>query len=118
VGRHAEAIDAFRQLARLEGVDADEIAGLGHAYAAAGRVEDARRVLARLEERARRTFLSVHAIAVIHVALGEHERALDWLERGFEERDRALVWLRVHPRLDPLRGQPRLDALIRRMKLA
>ena len=118
VGRHVEAIDAFHQLAKLRGSDPDEIAGLGHAYAMAGRAEDARRVLARLEERARRTFLSVHSIAVIYVALGEHGRAFDWLERGFEERDRALVWLRVHPRLDPLRGQPRFDALIRRMKLA
>ena len=41
---------------------------------------------------------------------------MDWLERGVKVRDRALVWARVHPRLDALRGEPRFEKLLTAMK--
>ena len=52
------------------------------------------------------------------MALGDHDEAFAWLERAFEERDRMMVSLRVHPRLDPLREDPRFTDLLRRMGLA
>lgn len=48
---------------------------------------------------------------------GDNERALLWLERAYEERDGTLVWNKVHPRLDGLRGEPRFRDLIARMRL-
>ena len=114
LGRHDEAIASFHAAARLNGAEPERVPGLGYAYAAAGRVEDARRMLESLASCRRQRFVSPHALAVIHVALGEFEQAFEWLEQAVFERDTALVWLQVHPRLDPLRADPRFEALRRR----
>jgi hypothetical protein len=42
-----------------------------------------------------------------YAVTGECGLALDWLERAYVERDGTLVWLKVHPRLDSIRGEPR-----------
>jgi len=60
--------------------------------------------------------VSAWALASIHAGLGEKEEALHWLDRAFEERDSSLVWLKVHPRFDALRGEPRFEALLERMR--
>jgi Tfp pilus assembly protein PilF len=117
-GRYPEAIEEFLAAAELSGGDPRSHAGLGYAYALAGRESDAREVLAALTERARGLTVSSHAIAVIHVALGEHREAFEWLDRACREHDRALVWARVHPRLDPLRSDPRFAELLRRVGYA
>jgi TolB-like protein/Tfp pilus assembly protein PilF len=116
--RFDEAIAEFRIAADLQGIDPDHAPGLGYAYAAAGRRDDALRVIGELEARRAERPISSHAIAAIHLALGDEATALDTLERAYRERDRALVWLKVHPRLDPLRGHPRFAALVREMKFA
>jgi TolB-like protein/Flp pilus assembly protein TadD len=118
VGRYDEAIHEFQTALQLAGGEAKTSAGLAHAYAAAGRVAEARPILANLEARADTGLVSLHGIAAVHVALGQIEEAFAWLERAYRERDRALVWARVHPRLDPLRPDPRFDSLLRRMGLA
>ena len=52
--------------------------------------------------------------ALIQVALGEFEHALDSLERAYRERSLSLAcWARCDPRLDPLRVYPRFDELLR-----
>jgi Flp pilus assembly protein TadD len=117
-GKSNEAIEEFLAAAELSGGDPRSHAGLGHAYALAGREADARSVLEVLAERARSLTVSSHAVAVIHLALGEHREAFEWLDRACREHDRALVWLKVHPRLDPLRDDPRFDDLMRRVGFA
>ncbi|HEY2954840.1 MAG TPA: protein kinase [Candidatus Eisenbacteria bacterium] len=117
-GRPEEAIEEFLAAAELSGGDPRSHAGLAHAYALAGRTRDARDVLQVLTERARNLTVSSHAIAVIHIGLGEHQRAIEWLDRACREHDRALVWLKVHPRLDPLRSHPLFDELLRRVGFA
>ncbi len=118
VGRHDEAIREFQTALELAGGESKASTGLAHAYAMAGRAAEARPILANLESRADTGLVSLHGIAVIHVALGETEEAFAWLERAYRERDRALVWAKVHPRLDPLRPDPRFRALLEKMKLA
>jgi len=117
-GRLDEAIEEFQTAARLEGSDPSASPGLAHAFAAAGRMDEARRILAGLEGRADTGLVSLHAIAVTHLALGEREEAIEWLERAFQERDRALVWAKVHPRLDALRDDRRFTEILKRMGLA
>jgi hypothetical protein len=56
-------------------------------------------------------------IARFYLRAGENSRALDILERGFEARDPNLPSVSVHPDSDPLRGEPRFQELLRRMKL-
>jgi serine/threonine-protein kinase len=62
-------------------------------------------------------YVSPADIAVPYVIAGENSRALDWLERGFEERDRQMPWVSVWPVYDPLRDEPRFKALLQRMNL-
>ncbi len=117
-GRHAEAIEEFTIGARLGGADPRAHGGLGHTFALAGRHEEARAVLAQLEQRAARLEAGSFAIAVIHIALGQIDQAFAWLDRACREHDRALVWLEVHPRLDPLREDPRFAELLARVGLS
>jgi hypothetical protein len=51
--------------------------------------------------------------------LGDKDRALEWLERAYQEHDAQLVfWIRISPALDGVRSDPRFTALLSRMKLA
>ena len=115
MGRYDEAIAEFEKTRQLTGGATYSLTALAHAYALAGRTQDARRMLAELAEVAKRKFVSSYGLAAVHVALGEVDRAFEWLERGFEEHDRALIWLKVAPRFDALRGNARLQEMLRRV---
>ena len=60
-----------------------------------------------LEERSRTNYVPSYYFALIHAALGDKDRALDWLERAYQERSTVLAYLRIGPRLAPLRSDPR-----------
>jgi tetratricopeptide (TPR) repeat protein len=117
-GDHEEAIEEFQTATRLAGGNPKASAGLAHVLALVGRHDEARAILANLESRAATGLVSLNGIAVIHVALGDLEAGVTWIERAFLERDRALVWAKVHPRLDPLRPDPRFQAILTGMGLA
>jgi tetratricopeptide (TPR) repeat protein len=115
LGRHEEAIAAFEHTLAQQGGDRLVSGGLGYALAIGGRRDEARQILERLIADSSKRQVSAHAIAAIHLGLGQHEDALDWLERAYREHDRALAWIRVHPRLDPVRGHPRFEEIVRRV---
>jgi len=60
---------------------------------------------------------SAYLLATIHASLGEHERALDWLERAYADRDAQIVSLKVDPAFDPLRSTARFQQLFARLGL-
>jgi serine/threonine protein kinase/tetratricopeptide (TPR) repeat protein len=116
-GRTAEAVEQYERVIRLAGTSmADPSSGLANALAVAGRIDEARAMLAELSRRRAERYVSSWALASIHAGLGETGEALDWLERAFEERDPALVWLKVHPRFDVLRGESRFESLLARLR--
>ncbi len=81
------------------------------ALADAGRTAEARAILAELEDRSRRTYVPPYDLAISYVGLGEREKAIDALERAFDERN-GLMWYRIHkPMLDPLRDEARYRAI-------
>jgi hypothetical protein len=59
--------------------------------------------------------VSAAAIASIYAGLGEKEEALAWLEEGFKERSFQLQFLKVDPRFDALRDDPRFANLLQRI---
>jgi len=91
---------------------------LGYAYAKAGRREDALRVIDELQRSPGERRVSPFHFALIHIGLGENDRAIDLLEKAYDERVERLVWLRADPRFDPLRLDPRFNDLLARMGLA
>jgi serine/threonine protein kinase/Flp pilus assembly protein TadD len=89
---------------------------LGYSLAAAGDPSYAREVAAELEEKTKSEYVSPVEQAIAYIALGDKDKALDWTGRAVDERRGWAAYLRVHPILDPLRAEPRFDALVRRMK--
>jgi eukaryotic-like serine/threonine-protein kinase len=116
-GMYAEAIEAYRKAMSLSPHDVSAKGLLAHAFAASGDRDEARRLLRELTDQSARRFVSSYSLAAIHIGLGEIEPALELLERSYRDRDRALPWIKVAPRLDPVRGEPRFTDLLRRMKL-
>ena len=90
-------------------------ATLGYALGVAGDSSFARQVAAELEEKVKTEYVSPVELAIVYIALGDKEKALDWTERAIDERRGWAAYLRVHPIVDPLRSEPRFEALIKRM---
>jgi hypothetical protein len=94
------------------------VSSLAHAYAIAGRRSEAEMLLRQLNERAQNTYVPSFHIAIIYAGLGQKDQALVWLEKGYQERSTWMVWLKVDPRLDVLRSDPRFQDLLRRLGLS
>ena len=110
-----EATAELQKAIVLSGGSAVHLASLGHAYAVAGEKAAARDALSNLKDLSKRANVSPYDIALIHAALGEKDQAFEWLEKAYEQRDSSLIFLKVDPRLDPLRSDPRFQDLLRRM---
>jgi TolB-like protein/Tfp pilus assembly protein PilF len=116
-GRYEQAIAAFQRALSLSGGDPDHLVGLARAYALAGRKAEARKVLRELRQLSEGAYVPPYYLAAVHVALGENEQALTWLEKAYRERDTYLPWLKVDEALDPLRADPRFHELLSRLRL-
>lgn len=91
---------------------------MGNAYARAGKVGEARKTIAQLEERVRTNGVGRYEMALVYTGLGNKQEAFKWLEDAYNAHDVGLVYLKVDPYLDPLRSDPRFDDLLRRVGLA
>jgi tetratricopeptide (TPR) repeat protein len=87
-------------------------------FAQMGRAAEARRIARQLEAESAQRYVSPDKIAVIYSRLGDHDAAFRWLERSFEERSMAWAASKDLPDWDPIRNDPRFDAMLRRMRLA
>ena len=94
-----------------------DFVNLGYAFAASGDQGPAREALAKLDEQRAKGYVSAYDIALIHHCLKDNDRAFEWLETAYRERAANLIHLNTDPRFDSLRPDPRLQDLIRRMKL-
>ncbi len=90
---------------------------LAHAYAVRGRREEAQALLAQLTQLAKERYVSGAYLALIHLGLGEKAAALDWLEKAAAQRSGSLVYLKVNPRYESLRSEPRFSALLKKIGL-
>ena len=109
-------LDALRLLDKGRSMAGDMpniLAAMGQDYALGGETARAREGLAKLARMAQTNYIPTTAFAIIHLGLGEHDRALEWLEKGLAVHDPPLASLKMHPVYDPLRGHPRFDALLR-----
>src|SRR5207244_11599458 len=116
-GKYDEAIAEFRQVLNLSAGKPLGIAALAHAYALSGKRAEAQRTLAELQEVSKQRSVSSASIALIYIALGDKDQAFAWLEKADKERDGILARLKVDPRFDSLRSDPRFADLVRRVGL-
>jgi len=83
-----------------------------------GQLEKAEAILATLEARSsQRDLMFPLAFAWVAIVRGEIDRAFEWLERAYEYRSMALPTIGVGSLYKPLRGDPRFDALLKRVGL-
>src|SRR6059058_6639797 len=88
---------------------------LGYAYAISGDRPKAEQMLRELEEMAKRQYVNSSAFAAIYLGLGEKEKALDWLDKAYENQESACWLLKVDPIYDSVRGEPRFQALVKKV---
>ena len=108
-GRYAEAISEFEKAIALAPGDLYLKPCLGRVYAEGGRKTEARKILRELEERYRRRYMRPYLIALIYMGLREKDKAFEWLEKAYEDRDSHMAAIKVDPWLDPLRSDPRFQ---------
>jgi serine/threonine protein kinase/TolB-like protein/Tfp pilus assembly protein PilF len=112
----AEAVAEMEKAAALS-PDTNTIASLGHAYAIAGEKGKAGKILKDLENRTKQESISGYQFALLYAGLGDKNRAFATLERAFRERSTLLIYLKMDPRFDPLRSDPRFLQLEREIGL-
>jgi tetratricopeptide (TPR) repeat protein len=115
-GAYEDAIAAYKKAIDL-GAGSQVQTDLAHVLAVSGQSAQAKQILSDLAEPSTRTYVSPFDIAVAYVGLGDAEAAFAWLDKAYQDRPRPMLSLRVNPRLDPLRRDPRFTALIHRMKI-
>jgi TolB-like protein/Flp pilus assembly protein TadD len=116
MGKDTESIAEYEKAASLEPVPL-VIGQLGYQYAISGRREQAQKVLARLIELSRKSYVAPYRLATLYFALGDKEQALRLLEKGYEERSCDLLWINTDPMWAPLRSEPRFIALLKKTGL-
>ena len=110
--------NAIAEYQRAIGLNDDPVpqALLGHLYAKIGKKNEARQILQQLHESSKQHYVSPYLFAMIYIGLGDNNQAIDFLEKTYEDRDGySIAFIKVDPFLDPLRGDPRFEALVARI---
>ena len=110
-GHLTEAIAEYQKAVELDD-DPQALAFLGQAQARIGQHDKAQEILSRMTEEAKSRYVSAYSFALMFIALGDKERAIDALERAYREgAANDIITIRVDPMLDDLHGDPRFEAL-------
>ena len=114
MGWYSKAIEEFKQALSLIGKNEAEIlSNLGNVYAVSGNSEKALEIINELFEQSKQKYVPSKYIADVYVGLGAKDKAFEWLEKAFQERDIEPD----SPLLDPIREDPRFKSIIKRMGL-
>jgi serine/threonine-protein kinase len=116
--KYGEAIAEFQKAREFSRGTTETISVMGHALAVSGQRAEAHKVLDELKRMSKQRYVPPYNIAAVYAGLGEKEQVLDWLEKAYEERDVRLVFLKIDPKWDGLRTEPRFNDLLRRIGLA
>ena len=109
------AIASFDRAAELTERGTNVLASLGHAYALSGKPDEARKILKELAARAKQRYVPAYQVALVYAGLGDKDTAFAFLDKAFDERSTLLTYLKMDPRFDSLRGEPRFKAMLRRL---
>jgi serine/threonine protein kinase/tetratricopeptide (TPR) repeat protein len=115
--RYELAITEGEKGVKLSGGSPLMRAALAHTLAAAGRKEEAFQILADLTTLAKQKYVAPYFFAGIHIGLGENERAIEYLEKCYEEHSHWLIYLHIDPSMDSLQDNPGFQGLLRRVGL-
>ena len=110
-GARDDAIAEY-QKARALNDDPAVLGFLARCYALSGNKTEAERILNQLKELSKQRYVAAYSFALTYIGLGDKEEALRWVEQSYQDRAGSDIgWIRVDPMLDPLRGDPRFEAI-------
>jgi serine/threonine protein kinase/tetratricopeptide (TPR) repeat protein len=118
LGKYEEAIAALQKAFDLSGGESETSGALGHAYAVSGKRREAEAFLVTLKERSKQHYIAPFDVALVYAGLGSKSSTLEWLEKAYDDRSTWLTWIKVDPRFDIVRDDPRYRDLLRRMNLS
>jgi tetratricopeptide (TPR) repeat protein len=113
----AKAVVKARKARELNSSNSQTTAALGYALAKSGKQAEARAVLEELLRLSTQRYVSNGNIALVYNGLDKRDETFLWLQRGFEQRDPKIVFLKVEPKWNNLRDDPRFQDLLRRVGL-
>jgi eukaryotic-like serine/threonine-protein kinase len=116
-GSYELAITEGEKGVKLSGGSPLMRAALAHTLGTAGRTKEALEILDDLTDLAKKKYVAPYFFAGIHVGLGENERAIECLEKCYEEHSHWLIYLHLDPSMDGLRDNPGFQGLLRRVGL-
>lgn len=116
-GRYELAIAEGEKGVKLSGGSPLMRAALAHTYGTAGRTTEAVQILNDLTTLANQKYVATYFFAGIHIGLGENDRAIECLEKSYEEHSHWLIYLHIDPSMDGLRDDRRFHDLLRRVGL-
>jgi tetratricopeptide (TPR) repeat protein len=116
--RYPEATTEFQKGVEISGNDPVARAYLARVYAASGKTAEAKQILDQLLRLAKQKYVSPAEIAAVYAALDERDHAIEWLNRAYDERTSALVYLKVDRGYENLHSDPRFGDLLNKMKLS
>jgi TolB-like protein/Flp pilus assembly protein TadD len=118
IRKYELAVQAIENAQQPDGATpAPILAMLGYAYGLAGKSGAAREIFLRMEELSKRCYVSSYDWAVLHTGLGTKDKALRCLNQAFNERSPRMIWLKVEPAFDSLRGDRHFESLVLRLGL-
>jgi TolB-like protein/Tfp pilus assembly protein PilF len=110
---YAEATRHFVKAKEASNEHPAAIAGWIAATARSGKKAEAKKILSELEQMAERRYVIPYYLTLAYLGLGDNARALQWLERSCDDRSSYMPNIGADPALDPLRGSPRFEKLLR-----
>ena len=114
---YAEALTEFTLARDFSGGNSEPIAMIGYIAAVSGQTAPARATLEEMLARAGQRYTPAYSIAGIHLGMGDREQCFVWMEKAWESRDMRLSFLKVDPKWDAIRSDPRFVSLLKRMGL-
>jgi DNA-binding winged helix-turn-helix (wHTH) protein/TolB-like protein/Flp pilus assembly protein TadD len=112
---YPEALAAATKARDLSGGLSEATAHIGYILAISGKREEAQAVLEGLKRRAAERYVPPYNVALVYNGLGERDETLAWLEKGYEQRDVRMTFLKVDSKWDNLRTDARFISLVKRM---
>jgi serine/threonine-protein kinase len=117
-GEFDESVAAFQRAIQLSPGSPLMQAGLGRTLALSGREREASRILEELQELVKNRYVSPFELASLHFALEQAEKGFEWMAKAFDDRCFELISLKVDPRWESLRRNPRFHKLFDQLGLS
>jgi tetratricopeptide (TPR) repeat protein len=121
MGMESAALEELQNMLSLLGDDQSDNMYRAFLYLmselVAGRIDEVQRILRELEKPSKLSPGILVNLAGVHATIGQKDKAFEFLEKAYKERDRSLIWIKVDPAFDGLRPDPRFTSLLNRIGL-